>query len=84
MVLQKAMKQGRNVHGIPLLDACSDHNITSRMCAWTRWGACLLRFSLRSAQAAPPLFLIECAWSRLLAWAHQMNCTRKQKKWLWL
>ena len=44
MVLQKAMKQGRNVHGIPLLDACSDHNITSRMCAWTRWGACLLRF----------------------------------------
>ena len=26
------MKQGRNVHGIPLLDACSDHNITSRMC----------------------------------------------------
>ena len=32
MVLQKAMKQGRNVHGIPLLDACSDHNITSRMC----------------------------------------------------
>ena len=63
MVLQKAMKQGRNVHGIPLLDACSDHNITSRMCAWTRWGACLLRFSLRSAQAAPPLFLIEFAWS---------------------
>ena len=32
MVLQKAMKQGRDVHGIPLLDACSDHNITSRMC----------------------------------------------------
>ena len=32
MVLQKAMKQVRNVHGIPLLDACSDHNITSRMC----------------------------------------------------
>ena len=31
-MLQKAMKQGRNVHGIPLLDACSDHNITSRMC----------------------------------------------------
>ena len=26
------MKQGRDVHGIPLLDACSDHNITSRMC----------------------------------------------------
>ena len=26
------MKQGRNVHGIPLLDAFSDHNITSRMC----------------------------------------------------
>ena len=26
------MKQGRNVHGIPLLDACSDHDITSRMC----------------------------------------------------
>ena len=24
-MLQKAMKQGRNVHGIPLLDACSDH-----------------------------------------------------------
>ena len=32
MVLQKAMKQGRNIHGIPILDACSDHNITSRMC----------------------------------------------------
>ena len=34
MVLQKAMEQGRNVYGIPLLDACSDHNniITSRMC----------------------------------------------------
>ena len=32
MVLQKAMKQGRDVHGIPLLDACSDHNKTSRMC----------------------------------------------------
>ena len=32
MVLQKAMKQGRIVHGIPLLDACSDHNIRSRMC----------------------------------------------------
>ena len=34
MVLQKAMKkQGRNIHGIiPLLDACSDHKITSRMC----------------------------------------------------
>ena len=32
MVLQKAMKQGRNVCGIPLLDACSDHNIISRMC----------------------------------------------------
>ena len=32
-MLQKAMKQGRNVHGIiSLLDACSDHNITSRMC----------------------------------------------------
>ena len=31
-MLQKAMKQGRNVLGIPLLDACSDHNITSRMC----------------------------------------------------
>ena len=30
--MQKAMKHGRNVHGIPLLDACSDHNITSRMC----------------------------------------------------
>ena len=29
MVLQKAMKQGK---GIPLLDACSDRNITSRMC----------------------------------------------------
>ena len=26
------MKQGRNVHGIPLLDAYSDHNITSKMC----------------------------------------------------
>ena len=26
------MKQGRNVHGFPLLDACSDSNITSRMC----------------------------------------------------
>ena len=32
MVLQKTMKQGRNVHGIPILNACSDHNITSRMC----------------------------------------------------
>ena len=32
MVLQKAMKQGRNIHGIPILDACSDLNITSRMC----------------------------------------------------
>ena len=33
MVLQQAMKQGRNVHGIPILDACSDHHITSRkMC----------------------------------------------------
>ena len=32
MVLQKAMKQGRNIHGIPLLDACSDRNITTRMC----------------------------------------------------
>ena len=32
MVLQKAMKQGRNIHGIPLLDAFSDRNITSRMC----------------------------------------------------
>ena len=31
MVLKKA--QGRNVHGIiPLLDACSDHNIITRMC----------------------------------------------------
>ena len=38
MVLQKAMKQGRNVHGIPLLDACSDHNITSRNCVATLGG----------------------------------------------
>ena len=33
MVLQKAMKQGRNVHGI---------NITKDV--WPRWGACVLRF----------------------------------------
>ena len=31
-MLQKAMKQGRKVNGIPILDACSDHNITSKMC----------------------------------------------------
>ena len=30
-MLQKAMKQGRNVHGIPLLGACSIF-LTSRMC----------------------------------------------------
>ena len=41
MVLQKAMKQGRHVHSIPLLDACSDHNITSRMCGHVG-GHCLL------------------------------------------
>ena len=46
MVLQKAMKQGRNVHGIPLLDACSDHNIYIKD-VWSRWGACLLRFSFK-------------------------------------
>ena len=44
MVLQNAMKQGRNVHGIiPLLDACSDHNNNIKD-VWPRWGACLLRF----------------------------------------
>ena len=61
--MQKAMKQGRNVHGILLLVAYSDHNNNNIKDVWTRWGACLLRFALRSAQAAPPLFLIECAWS---------------------
>ena len=55
----KSNETSRNVHGIPLLDACSDHNITSRMCGHFG-GACLLRLSLRSA---PLLFLIECAWS---------------------
>ena len=38
MVRQKAMKQGRNVHGIPLLDVCSDHNITSINDVWPCWG----------------------------------------------
>ena len=44
MVLQKAMKQGRNVHGIPPRDACSDvsYNIKG---VWPHWGTCLLRFS---------------------------------------
>ena len=32
MVLQKAMKQGRNIHGVPLFHACSDRIITSLMC----------------------------------------------------
>ena len=45
MVLQKAMKQGRNVHGIPLLDACSDHNITSRMCGHVGGHAYSVSFS---------------------------------------
>ena len=53
----KSKKQGRNVHGIiSLLGACSDHNNYSIKDVCPRWGACLLR----SAQAAPPLFLIEC------------------------
>ena len=54
MVLQKAMKQGRNVHGI-----CSDHKKTSRMCGHVGHGG-MPTLSLRSAQAIPPLFLIEC------------------------
>ena len=36
-MLQKAMKQGRNVHGIPLLDAYSDHNNNIKD-VWPRWG----------------------------------------------
>ena len=48
MVLQKAMKQGRNiyVHGIPPRDACSDvsYNIKG---VWPHWGACPLRFCVQ-------------------------------------
>ena len=45
MVLQKAMKQGRNVHGIPPRDACSDVTSYNIKGVWPHWGACLLRFS---------------------------------------
>ena len=58
-MLQNAMKQGRNVHGIiPLLDACSDHNITSRMCGHVGGHA----YSVQLKQL-PHCFLIESVWS---------------------
>ena len=41
-VLQKGMKQGRNVHGIPSPDACSDR--TNMKGVWPHWEACLFLF----------------------------------------
>ena len=62
MVLQKAMKQGRNVHGIPPRDACSDVTSYNIKGVWPHWGTCLLRFCVQ----LHPLFF---ACSRLLGGA---------------
>ena len=55
-MLQKAMKQGRNIHGIPLLDACSDHNITSRMCGHVGGHAYFVSLSVQLKQLPPLCF----------------------------
>ena len=56
MVLQKAMKQGRNIHGtcITLLDSCSDHNITSRMCGHVGGHAYFVSLSSVQLKQLPP------------------------------
>ena len=67
MVLQKAMKQGRNVHGIPPRDACSDvsYNIKG---VWPHWGTCLLQFCVQ----LHPLFfacsrsIVVTGWSNIV------------------
>ena len=56
MVLQKAVKQGRNIHGIPILDACFDHNITSRMCGHVGGHAYSVSLSVQLKQLPPIVF----------------------------
>ena len=52
MVLQKAMKQGRNVHGIPSHEACSDA-LTLQRCM-PHWGAYYFVFVFSMSSYTPP------------------------------